>query len=141
GDPGALLRKHGLRPKKSWGQNFLVDASVYERILAASRLERDDVVVEVGAGLGTLTARLAERAAHVVALERDRDLAAVLRAELGQHPRVEIREQNALGFDYAAEAAQRGRALVVVGNLPYHIATPILLGLVAARAALLRAVV
>ncbi|HJZ89043.1 MAG TPA: 16S rRNA (adenine(1518)-N(6)/adenine(1519)-N(6))-dimethyltransferase RsmA [Polyangia bacterium] len=135
--PRELLRKYRLRAKKSWGQNFLVDERVYEHLVAACRLQPGDRVVEIGAGLGTLTRRLAASGAHVMAIERDRELAAVLRAELAGQAGIEIREANALGFDYAAAGAR----LIVVGNLPYQIATPILFELVAARARLVRAVV
>jgi 16S rRNA (adenine1518-N6/adenine1519-N6)-dimethyltransferase len=140
--PSAILAQYGLRAKKSWGQNFLVDDGVYRKIVDACLLEREDRVIEIGAGLGTLTLRLAERAGRVVAVERDRDLAAVLRAELGARPEIEVREANALDLDYAAErTAGGGRRLVVAGNLPYQIATPLLLRLVQAREHIVRAVV
>src|SRR5262249_23758861 len=90
--------------------------------------------VEIGAGLGTLTARLAGRAGRVIAIERDRDLAVVLRGELGENSRVEIAEANALTFDYAAVADRAGAPPVVVGNLPYPLAWPILFRLLEARA-------
>jgi 16S rRNA (adenine1518-N6/adenine1519-N6)-dimethyltransferase len=138
--PRALLDKYGLRAKKSWGQNFLVDERAYQAIVEAAAMGDGDWVVEIGAGLGTLTARLAERAARVVAVERDRDLAAVLRGELGAQPQVEIAEANALTFDYGAVAARAGRSVIVVGNLPYQIASPILFRLLEARAAICRMV-
>jgi 16S rRNA (adenine1518-N6/adenine1519-N6)-dimethyltransferase len=126
-----LLKKYGLQAKKSWGQNFLVDERAYQRIVAAAG---DDAwIVEIGAGLGTLTARLAERAPHVVAVERDRDMVAVLRGELGDNSRVEIAEANALTYDYAAVAARAGADIAVVGNLPYQIASQILFRLLDAR--------
>jgi 16S rRNA (adenine1518-N6/adenine1519-N6)-dimethyltransferase len=137
--PRALLDKYGLRAKKSWGQNFLVDERAYETIVDAAAIGDGDWVVEIGAGLGTLTARLATHG-RVVAVERDRDLAAVLRGELGARPEVEIAEANALTFDYAAVAARAGRPVIVVGNLPYQIASPILFRLLDARAAICRMV-
>ncbi len=140
-DARALLEKYSLRAKKSWGQNFLVDEKTYRAIVDACRLTPEDFVIEIGAGLGTLTARLAERCARVIAVERDRDLAAVLRGELGENPRVEIAEDNALTFDYVAAAARAPRPPAVVGNLPYQIASPILFRLLDARARLARIVV
>jgi 16S rRNA (adenine1518-N6/adenine1519-N6)-dimethyltransferase len=134
-----LLRKHGLHAKKSWGQNFLVEERAYDAIVRAAGAGPEDTVVEIGAGLGTLTARLARAAGRVIAIERDRDMVAVLRAELGGDPRVEIAEANALTFDYAA--ARRETRLIVVGNLPYQIASPILFRLLDARAAIARIVV
>jgi 16S rRNA (adenine1518-N6/adenine1519-N6)-dimethyltransferase len=139
--PRELLRKYGLSAKKSWGQNFLCDPLVHERIANAARLGVDDCVIEIGAGLGTLTTVLAARAGRVVAVERDRELAAVLQKELGSDERVRLLEANALTLDYAALAAEAGRQLVVVGNLPYQIASQLLIGLIAGRAHIARAVV
>lgn len=142
-DPRALLARHGLRAKKSWGQNFLVAKSVYDAIVRAAVRAPDEWVVEIGAGLGTLTMRLADAApeGRVVAVERDRDMAAVLRAELGGRANVEIAEANALTFDLAAVAARAGRPLAVAGNLPYQIASPLLFHVLAARREVARAVV
>jgi 16S rRNA (adenine1518-N6/adenine1519-N6)-dimethyltransferase len=138
-DPRALLAKHGLRPKKSWGQNFLVDERVYRAIVAAAVQTGDEDVVEIGAGLGTLTQRLAAATrGRVVAVERDRDMLAVLEQELAALPNVEIRAENALALDYAS-LATRG-PLVVAGNLPYQIASPLLFGVLEARAHVRRAV-
>ncbi|MGE5048453.1 MAG: rRNA adenine N-6-methyltransferase family protein, partial [Deltaproteobacteria bacterium] len=88
-NPAELLRRHGLRPKKEWGQNFLGDEGVLARLAALARLQPGDQVVELGAGLGHFTRALAATGARVVAVERDRDLAPVLRAEL---PSVEVIE-------------------------------------------------
>ena len=140
-DARALLAKYGLRAKKSWGQNFLVDERTYRAIVDACALDDQSWVIEIGAGLGTLTARLAERAAHVIAVERDRDMVAILRAELGERERIEIAEANALTYDYAGVADRAGAAPSVVGNLPYQIASPILFRLLEARAHLSRMVV
>jgi len=139
--PRELLRKHGLAAKKSWGQNFLCDPAAYAAILRAAELSPDDWALEIGAGLGTLTARLAGACAHVVAIERDRDMAAIVRAELAADiaaGRLELIEANALTFDYGSVRARAGRAPVVVGNLPYQIASPILFRLIDARADLQR---
>lgn len=140
-DARALLKKYGERAKKSWGQNFLVDERAYHAIVEACELDDRTWVIEIGAGLGTLTARLAERAARVIAVERDRDMITVLRGELGGNDRVEIAEANALTFDYVGVAARAGQSPVVVGNLPYQIASQILFRLLDARAHLRRIVV
>jgi 16S rRNA (adenine1518-N6/adenine1519-N6)-dimethyltransferase len=136
---GELLTRYGLRAKKSWGQNFLVDERAYREIVDALRLDRDAWVLEIGAGLGTLTLRLAAVAGKVVAVERDRDLCALLRTELGD--RVELHEANALTFDYADIAQRAGGKLAVVGNLPYQIASPILFRLLETPKAFSRIVV
>jgi 16S rRNA (adenine1518-N6/adenine1519-N6)-dimethyltransferase len=123
---GALLARHGLRPKKSWGQNFLVDRRAAERIVQAVQLAPADVVVEIGAGLGALTRDLAAAAGKVIAVERDPDLAQVLRAELAGLSQVDVQLADALTFDFAAAARAAGRPLAIVGNLPYQITTPLL---------------
>jgi 16S rRNA (adenine1518-N6/adenine1519-N6)-dimethyltransferase len=133
-----LLRRHGLHPKKSWSQNFLLDPGVLAAIVEAAGPFRDTPVVELGAGLGVLTALLAREADRVVAVERDRELAAVLRAEFGLDPRVEVLEANAATLDWVALTHRLGRPPVVVGNLPYHMATPILFSLLETEARLPR---
>jgi 16S rRNA (adenine1518-N6/adenine1519-N6)-dimethyltransferase len=140
-DAHALIAKYGLRAKKSWGQNFLVDERAYREIVHACAIGDGDWVAEIGAGLGTLTARLAATGAHVVAIERERDMLAVLRSELGGDARIEVVEANALTYDYAALAARAGRPPVIVGNLPYQIASPILFRLLETPAPLARIVV
>src|SRR5450755_1935869 len=144
-DPRRVLARHGLRAKKSWGQNFLHDRSAHARIVAAAACMADDVVVEIGAGLGTLTAALAGAEpppARVIAIERDADMLRVLEAELGGEPRVVITAADAATFDFAAASREAGRPLVVVGNLPYQIASPLLIALVEAGAAVVaRAIV
>jgi 16S rRNA (adenine1518-N6/adenine1519-N6)-dimethyltransferase len=123
--PQALLARYGLQAKKSWGQNFLVDHGVQARIVAAAALTGDDVALEIGAGLGALTRHLLAQAGKVIAVERDPDMVTVLRGELADRGQLEIRAMDALEIDFGAE----GRPLVVVGNLPYQITTPLLFGI------------
>jgi 16S rRNA (adenine1518-N6/adenine1519-N6)-dimethyltransferase len=126
--PRALLEKYGLRAKKSWGQNFLGDDAILSDIARLAAPRPGDLVVELGAGLGHLTARLVARGARVVAVERDRDMAAVLRGELGSA--VELLEADAARLDYGEIAARfstpTATQVAVVGNLPYHLTSPIL---------------
>ena len=129
-----ILQRHGLRAKKSWGQNFLVDARVQERIVAAAAVDSDDVVAEIGAGLGALTRRLVAHAGHVIAIEHDEELAALLEQELGCSPVLRVERADALDFDFAAAARAAGRPLVVVGNLPYQITSPLLFAVTDAAA-------
>jgi 16S rRNA (adenine1518-N6/adenine1519-N6)-dimethyltransferase len=136
-NPAELLRRHGLRPKKEWGQNFLGDEGVLARLAALARLRPGDWVVELGAGLGHFTRALAATGAQVVAVERDRDLAPVLRAEL---PSVEVIEADAKTFDLREVARRAGRPVVLCGNLPYHLSSPILFHLLDQRDAVARAV-
>jgi 16S rRNA (adenine1518-N6/adenine1519-N6)-dimethyltransferase len=124
-----ILRRYGLRAKKSWGQCFLHDRGIVKRILDASGVSDSDIVVEIGAGLGILTEALATRSRRVLAIERDRDLADVLRSELGGEKKIEILETNALTFDFSRFA----EPVTVVGNLPYNIASPLIFHLLEHR--------
>ncbi len=123
--PRALLDKYELRAKKSWGQNFVGDEHVLDDIARLAAPRAGGRVVELGAGLGHLTVRLLARGAVVTAVERDRDMARVLRGELGD--RITLLEADAARLDYAALAA--AGPLAVVGNLPYHLTSPILFDL------------
>ena len=123
-----VLSRHGLRPKRHFGQNFLLDRHLAERI-AEQATPAGALVIEIGAGLGALTRPLLERARTVVALERDRDLVPVLRQELEgavASGRLVVVEADAKRFDYdaALDAVERPRALA--GNLPYNLTGPLL---------------
>ncbi|MCJ7548072.1 MAG: 16S rRNA (adenine(1518)-N(6)/adenine(1519)-N(6))-dimethyltransferase RsmA [Anaerolineae bacterium] len=134
-DARSLLRKYDLWPRKSLGQNFLVHPSAPDRIAECARLSPDDTVLEVGAGLGTLTAALASRAGRVVAVETDAHLVDVLQAELGNVERIDIVHGDILELDPSqllgvvpsgsdAHPALWGPRLPhyrVVANLPYYI--------------------
>lgn len=134
--PAELLRKHGLKPKKAWGQNFIADTSVLDRIVDVLAPKPGDTVVELGAGLGHLTHRLGETGARVIAVERDRDLIPVLEASFADTENVEVRAADAKKFGFDAFEGP----VAVVGNLPYQISTPILFHLLEHRAHLSHAV-
>jgi 16S rRNA (adenine1518-N6/adenine1519-N6)-dimethyltransferase len=147
--PRALLDRYDLRAKKSWGQNFLGDANILEDIARLAAPVAGETVVELGAGLGHLTARLVARGARVIAVERDRDMARVLRGELGD--RITLLEADAARLDleevaraYLGGGASTSRSphpkLAVVGNLPYHLTSPILFSLLDQAPRVLRAV-
>lgn len=142
-DARDLLRKHGLSAKKSWSQNFLVSERAYRAIVDATVRAYDDWIVELGAGLGTLTMRLAQRVPEgkIIAVERDRDMARVLDHELGHLDNVDIEEANALKYDLNMASAWRGEPIAVCGNLPYHIASQLLIRIIEARKSVVHAVV
>jgi 16S rRNA (adenine1518-N6/adenine1519-N6)-dimethyltransferase len=117
-----MLQQHGLRPKHAWGQNFLDDPAVLADIVHAARLGPGSVVVELGAGLGHLTRALLDTGARVVAVERDRDMLAVLSELPGE--RLTVLAANAARLDLARVAGER--PLTLVGNLPYHLTSSIL---------------
>ena len=135
--PAELLRKHHLKPKKDWGQNFLGDGRVLTELAALAQLKAGDWCVELGAGLGHFTRALQETGAQVVAVERDRELVPILRDQL---PGVEIAEADAKTFDLRAIAARAGGRIVLCGNLPYHLTSSILFHLLDQREAVKRAV-
>ena len=142
-DARTLLKRHGLSAKKSWGQNFLVSERVYRAIVDATVASNADWVVEIGAGLGTLTMRLAQRVpeGRVFAVERDPDMLGVLEKELGHLEGVEVVPANALTYDFGPVARFAGGRLHVCGNLPYNIASQILFRIIEGRAHIRRAVV
>lgn len=119
-----LLRARGLFPKKGFGQNFLTDIEAARRIAEAATTPPGGAVLEIGAGLGALTRPLLERAAHVVAVERDRDLIPILQEQLAV-PRTEGRltllEADAAQVDWSASLAALPRPHAVAGNLPYQL--------------------
>ena len=125
--------------KPRLGQNFLRDATAMERIASALGDLRAETVIEIGPGQGAITRVLAVRAAQVIAIELDPALAEFLRAELPGE-RVRVVQSDVLAFDFAQAAAQAGKRLVVAGNLPYYITSPILLKLAENHASLDRAV-
>jgi 16S rRNA (adenine1518-N6/adenine1519-N6)-dimethyltransferase len=121
------LAERGLAPRKRYGQNFLVREDLAERIAEHCHLAAEDVAVEIGPGAGALTPRLARRVRHLIAVEKDAGLAALLREELAELPRLEIVEGDFLEVDLASLArAHDAERLVVVGNIPYYITTPLL---------------
>lgn len=129
------LRLYGVRPRKRWGQNFLLRPDIAERIVETAHVQPEQVVVEIGPGAGALTGPLASRARKVIAVERDRGLAALLRDELGDWAKVRVLEGDVLQTDLEALAVEYDAdRLTVVGNLPYSITTPILTYLIQSRA-------
>jgi 16S rRNA (adenine1518-N6/adenine1519-N6)-dimethyltransferase len=140
-DPRRVLGRHGLAPKRSFSQNFLISESAVARIAEAVAPAPGELVVELGPGLGTLTGALLRAGASVVAIEQDRAMIAVLAAEFTT-PRLRVREGDAATVDYAALGAELGVSrLAVAGNLPYAVTGGILRTLTLARAHLSRAVV
>ncbi len=127
--PETVLRRHGIRARHSWGQNFLRSPEVLREIVAASGAGPGLRVVEIGAGLGTLTAALLATGADVWAIERDRDLCEVLRREFEQMPQLQLFEADAVRFAYDAAAEGLSAQPVIVGNLPYQITGPLLFAL------------
>ncbi len=129
-----IRKKYGFKNSKSLGQNFLADESVIDAIIDAAEIGPEDFVVEIGPGLGVLTAKEARRAGKVCAVELDRALIPILRDLFGGFPNVEIRNEDILKVDLMALIADAGMAHTkIIGNLPYYITTPILMALLEKR--------
>jgi 16S rRNA (adenine1518-N6/adenine1519-N6)-dimethyltransferase len=111
------------RARKRLGQHFLSDPRILDRIVGALDIQPGETVIEIGPGRGALTSRLAARAARLIAIELDRDLAPALRAQFASQPHVEIVEGDVLNVDLGAIA---GGPYALIGNVPYYITTPIL---------------
>ncbi len=126
-----LLAEHGLAPRKSAGQNFVVDPNTVRHIVAAAALEADDDVLEIGPGLGSLTLGLAEAARSVTAVEIDAGFVGVLEELFAGRDDVMVVHADALAVDL--DAVVGGRAVRAVANLPYNVATPLLFALLQAR--------
>ena len=138
-DVVSVLRRHGIQPSKGLGQNFLIDERILDRILEASDVQAEDVVLEVGPGIGLLTRRLAERASQVVAVELDRKMVAVLGDSLKGFDNVHVITADILAIDpihelLTALGLDRDTRLSykVVANLPYYITSAVLRHLLAA---------
>lgn len=126
-----IIQKYGFMFQKKFGQNFLIDPHVLEKIIAASGVTKEDCVLEIGPGIGTMTQYLAEAAGHVVAVEIDRNLIPILAETLAEYGNVTVLNEDILKTDIGRIAADYngGRPLKVVANLPYYITTPIIMGL------------
>ena len=134
-DARILLEKYDLRAKKQFGQNFLISERALRAIADATVTSDEDWIVEIGAGLGTLTAQLVERvtAGKVIAVEMDPDMVRVLRAELGSVDNLEIEQVDAMRYDLKMVGKWRGDKIIVCGNLPYHIASQLMFRVIDAR--------
>lgn len=119
-----LLARHGLAPRRMYGQNFVVEPETVRRIASLARVGRGDHVLEIGAGLGALTMALAETGADVTAVEIDDGLVAVLRENVAPHHNVRVVHGDAMRLDWEATLAA-APSWTVVANLPYNVATPL----------------
>lgn len=127
----AVLQKYGFNFQKKFGQNFLIDTHVLDKIIAAAEIGPDDFVLEIGPGIGTMTQYLAESAREVVAVEIDKNLIPILEDTLSAYDNVTVINDDILKVDIQKLAEERngGKPIKVVANLPYYITTPIIMGL------------
>ena len=126
-----IIQKYNFAFQKKFGQNFLIDTHVLEKIISAAGVTKDDMVLEIGPGIGTMTQYLAERAGSVVAVEIDSNLIPILQETLADYDNITVINDDILKVDINALAQEYngGRPIKVVANLPYYITTPIIMGL------------
>lgn len=131
----AILKKYDFTFQKKFGQNFLIDTHVLEKIVDAADIGKDDLVLEIGPGIGTVTQYLCEAARQVIAVEIDRKLIKILRDTLSAYDNVEVINEDILKVDIAALVHEKncGNPIKVVSNLPYYITTPIIMTLLEKR--------
>ncbi|MCM8817060.1 MAG: 16S rRNA (adenine(1518)-N(6)/adenine(1519)-N(6))-dimethyltransferase RsmA [Candidatus Omnitrophica bacterium] len=126
------LKKNKITPNKQLGQNFLIDKNIREKIISFAEIEKQDIVVEIGCGLGALTGILAEKAEFVYAFEKDRKLASILRNKIEGLSNIKIEEKDFLEVEEKYFSSLKTR-VKIIGNLPYYIASPILFKLLKLR--------
>ena len=126
-----VLKKYDFHFQKKFGQNFLIDTHVLERIIAAAGITKDDFVLEIGPGIGTMTQYLCENAGKVMAVEIDKNLIPILKDTLSAYDNVTVVNEDILKLDIMqiAQEYNDGKPIKVVANLPYYITTPIIMGL------------
>ena len=134
GSPSAtkeIINKYSFAFQKKFGQNFLIDSNILESIVSAADITKDDFVLEIGPGIGTMTQYLCDAARQVVAVEIDKMLIPILKDTLSEYDNVEVINQDVLKLDIKALAQEKnnGKPIKVVANLPYYITTPIIMGL------------
>ncbi len=127
----AVLQKYNFNFQKKFGQNFLIDTHVLEKIIESAQITKDDFVLEIGPGIGTMTQYLCESAREVAAVEIDKNLIPILADTLSEYDNVTVINEDILKVDINRLATEKnnGRPIKVVANLPYYITTPIIMGL------------
>lgn len=130
-----VLQKYNFSFQKKFGQNFLIDTHVLDKIISSAGVTKEDMVLEIGPGIGTMTQYLCEAAREVVAVEIDRNLIPILEDTLSEYNNVEVINEDILKLDICelAERKNGGKPIKVVANLPYYITTPIIMGLFESR--------
>lgn len=127
------LKEYGFFPKKRLGQHFLVDRNILKKILRLAQIEEEDIVLEIGPGLGEMTLALSQLAKKVIAIEIDSSLVKRLREKFSETPNIEVIEGDILKMDFFSLFSRGGIPLRVVANLPYQISTPLLFRLMEER--------
>jgi len=131
--PKEIINQYAIKPRKRLGQSFLMEENVIKRIAAVAQVTKNDIVVEIGAGIGVLTEDLAQNAAELIAVELDDKLVEILKDKLLKYNNVQIYSGDILKFDFGAIARDGQQKIKVIGNVPYNISSPLLFHLLSFR--------
>jgi 16S rRNA (adenine1518-N6/adenine1519-N6)-dimethyltransferase len=131
--PKDVIKHYDIKPRKKLSQSFLLDQNIISKIAAAARITRDDIVVEIGAGIGVLTELLAQKSRKLIAVELDENLVAILQEKLAGFANVEIYSGDILKFDFNSISNTYDSKIKIVGNVPYNISSPLIFRLLTFR--------
>jgi 16S rRNA (adenine1518-N6/adenine1519-N6)-dimethyltransferase len=131
--PREIIKQYGIKPNKKLGQSFLIDINVINRIVHAVNISQEDIIVEIGAGIGVLTENIAKKAKRVIAVEIDRNLVEVLKDKLGIYDNVEVHCGDILKFDFNSVSETHNSKIKIIGNVPYNISSPLIFRLLSFR--------
>lgn len=134
--PKRIINLYGIKPRRKLGQSFLLDVNIIRKITLSANISSEDVVIEIGAGIGVLTEEIAQKAHKVIAVELDKKLVELLKNKLDRYDNVEIHSGDILKYDFT-EISKRCKAKVkVIGNVPYNISSPLIFHLLSSHAAI-----
>lgn len=136
-----LIEKYNFHFQKNWGQNFLIDGNIVHKIVETAGLNSEDIILEIGPGIGTLTRAVADKAAKVIVIEIDRNLKPILQETLSDHNNIDIFWGNALKIDFDRLISEKaggqfgsgGKSYKLIANLPYYITTPLIMHVLESR--------
>jgi 16S rRNA (adenine1518-N6/adenine1519-N6)-dimethyltransferase len=131
--PKEIIRHYAIKPRKGMGQSFLMEQNIIRKIVAIAQVTKNDIVVEIGSGIGVLTEDLAQNAEKLIAVELDDKLVEVLKDKLFKYNNVQIYSGDILKFDFGAIARDGQQKIKVIGNVPYNISSPVLFHLLSFR--------
>ncbi|MEN6374522.1 MAG: 16S rRNA (adenine(1518)-N(6)/adenine(1519)-N(6))-dimethyltransferase RsmA [Smithella sp.] len=134
--PKEVIRHYNIKPRKKYGQSFLLDQNVIKNIVSAAEISPEDIVVEIGAGIGVLTENLAQKCRKIIAVELDENLVGVLKDKLAVYNNAEIHSGNILKLDFNSISCTYKHKVKVIGNVPYNISSPLIFHLLASRSAI-----